>query len=73
MTDDSQRSLGRLEAIQETHAERLTRIEGKLDHIVSVIDNAKGGWKTLLAVGSVAAAVGAGVTSAINAIRHWHP
>lgn len=53
MTDDTQRSLGRLEAVQETHDARLTRIEEKLDHIVSVLDRAKGGWRTLVPVAGV--------------------
>lgn len=53
MTDDTQRSLGRLEAVQETHDARSTRIEEKLDHIVSVLDRAKGGWRTLVPVAGV--------------------
>lgn len=52
--DDTQRSLGRLEAVQETHDQRLARIETKLDHIATVIDSAKGGWKMLVAAGAVA-------------------
>lgn len=56
-SEDTQRSLGRLEAVQETHDVRLTRIEEKLDHIVSVLDRAKGGWKTLVMAGGVASAI----------------
>lgn len=61
MSDDTQRSLGRLEAVQETHDARLTRIEEKLDHIVSAIDSAKGGWRMLVAAGAVASAFTAAV------------
>jgi hypothetical protein len=60
MTDDTQRSLGRLEAVQETHDQRLTRIESKIDHMMQVLDQAKGGWKTLVTAGSAGAAISAG-------------
>lgn len=68
MADDTQRSLGRLEAVQDTHNQRLLRIEEKLDHIVSVIDNARGGWRTLLAVGSVAGSIGAAIMATVHRI-----
>lgn len=60
MVEDTQRTLGKLEMIAETHEDRLQRIEEKLDHVVSAIDSAKGGWKTLVAAGAVASALTAG-------------
>jgi hypothetical protein len=68
MSDDTQRSLGRLEAVQETHDGRLTRIEQKLDHVVSVLDGAKGGWKTLVTAGAVASAITAAIIKVYEAL-----
>lgn len=51
---DLQRELGRLDERTTHHADRLQRIEEKLDHIVSAIDSAKGSWKALVAVGAIA-------------------
>lgn len=51
---DLQREIGKLDERTNHHADRLERIERKLDHIVSVIDGAKGSWKTLVAVGAIA-------------------
>ena len=68
MSDDTQRSLGRLEAVQETHDARLTRIEQKLDHVVSVLDGAKGGWKTLVTAGAVASAITAAIIKVYEAL-----
>lgn len=65
-SEDTQRSLGRLEAVQETHEQRLTRIEAKLDHIVSAIDSAKGGWRALVAAGAVASAITAAAWKGID-------
>ena len=68
MSDDTQRSLGRLEVVQETHDARLTRIEQKLDHVVSVLDGAKGGWKTLVTAGAVASAITAAIIKVYEAL-----
>ncbi len=57
MTDDTQRTLGRLENRADNHEDRLVRIEEKLDHLVSVVDAAKGGWKALVAAGAIASAL----------------
>lgn len=68
MSDDTQRSLGRLEAVQETHDQRLSRIESKIDHLVQVIDQAKGGWKTLVTAGAVASAITAALIKLYEAL-----
>ena len=70
MTDDTQRSLGRLEARADGADDRLERIEEKLDHLVNVVDQAKGGWKMLLQVGAASAAVGAFISWLVSWVRH---
>lgn len=55
MAADVERELGRLDERTGNHAERLDRIEAKLDHVITVIDRAGGSWKALVAAGSIAA------------------
>jgi hypothetical protein len=65
---DLQRELGRLDERTNHHADRLQRIEDKLDHIVSAIDGAKGGWKALVAAGAVASVITATAMKIIGAV-----
>jgi hypothetical protein len=65
---DLQRELGRLDERTTHHADRLQRIEEKLDHIVSAIDSAKGGWKALVAAGAIASVITATIMKLMGAI-----
>lgn len=67
MTDDVQRDLGRLEARADSTDERLERIEAKVDQLIDCIAQNKGGIRTLLAVGSLAATAGAAIAETL----HW--
>lgn len=58
MADNLDRALGSLEARTDAHDERLKRIEAKLDHIVSIIDQSSGGLRMLAAVGALGGVVG---------------
>ena len=64
---DVQRDIGRLEARQDSQDDRLERIEAKVDKLVEYMSSAKGGWKLLLSVGSIAATLAAGVAE----LLHW--
>lgn len=64
---DVQRDLGRLEARADSADERLQRIEAKIDQIVEAIAQNRGGIRTLLAVGGLAASAGAAIAETI----HW--
>lgn len=46
----------------------LARSEEKLDKIMSTMDEARGGWKTLLLIGGAAGTVGGGLNWLIT---HW--
>ena len=69
--------LVRLEVQHETIISRLdaqdvqrAKIDAKLDHVVSIIDQAKGGWKALAITGGVGGAIGAAMMK-IGGILHW--
>ena len=73
---DVERDLGRLEGRQDATDARLSRIEddlktvlAKVDVLVGYMNTAKGGWRMLIAVGFIAAALGAGVARVINFFR----
>jgi hypothetical protein len=62
---DVQRDIGRLEAEQKAQDDRLERIEEKLDKLVDVVAQSKGGIRMLIAVGSVAASIAGLVGAAV--------
>ena len=66
MSADIERDLGRLDERTDNHAKRLERIEAKLDHIVQAIDQAKGGWRSLVAAGAIAAGITAAASHALT-------
>jgi hypothetical protein len=66
---DIERDLGRLESRQEAHDKRLERIEIKVDQLLEYVAKNKGGIRVLLAVGSVAASIGAVIAEIAN---KWH-
>lgn len=42
--------------------ERQSRIDGKLDTVISELSQAKGGWRVMMLVGGAASSLGAGFT-----------
>jgi hypothetical protein len=68
-----QREIGRLEARADSTDERLERIEAKVDQLVQWMSQSKGGIRTLVAVGSIAAAVGAAVAKGIAMLKGGTP
>lgn len=59
MSDDAKlhRDIGRLEATVEQLAESQQRTEQRVQAIHDVVMSAKGGWKTLVVVGSISSAL----------------
>ncbi len=68
MTDVS-REIGRHDAQIESVEHRLELIEGKLDMLVSAIDQAKGGWRILLGVYAFATAMTAAIFKAWGIVK----
>lgn len=60
--DALQRDIGRLEARADALESELREIKGDVKAILALVNQARGGWKTLVVVGAVAGAVGALVT-----------
>lgn len=46
--------------------ERQSRIDGKLDTVISELSAAKGGWRVMMLVGGAASSLGAGLTWALQ-------
>jgi prefoldin subunit 5 len=57
-----QRDMGRLEARVDAVESELREIKADVKSILALVNQAKGGWKTLVVVGAVAGAAGALVT-----------
>ena len=76
MTDadsiDVHRTLGRLEARTDNTEAAITRIEEKVDTLLSFMQQNKGGIRTLFAVGSASAAIAAGIAELYHAFK-VHP
>lgn len=67
MTDaDLHRDIGRLEARVDGLDMRTKDMQEKLDVVYEAVVSAKGGWKTLVAVGSFAASVGAAAATFLD-------
>lgn len=61
MPDDTQRELGKHGAEIEALQTNMTKLQGDVEKILSILAEARGGWKTLMLVAGVAGAVGAGL------------
>lgn len=62
----SDRDFGQLEAKVEELEKKMDRVQTTLDDISKVLSEAKGGWKTLVVVGTIAGGLGAGATKLIG-------
>lgn len=74
MMEQLHRDMGRVEAEQvsvrrelENLRAEFRELHAKVDHLVKAIDQAKGGWKALVAAGAVAA----GLTAAAAKMLGW--
>lgn len=61
MPEDLNRATGRLEARMDAQEKRAADMQIKLDAIHDWMKEARGSWKTMVAIGGAAAAVGAAV------------
>jgi len=59
MADDAQYKLGKHDAQIDALDKRIRSIEEKLDEALSILNQAKGGWRTLVAIGGLFSALGA--------------
>lgn len=57
----SEYQLGQLDARVRSIEERNKHMEAKIDRMYEVITRAEGSWRTLVAVGGLSAALGAGL------------
>lgn len=58
MSEELQRDVGRHDAQIEGLERRMKTLEEKVDEMLAILNQAKGSWKTLVAVGGFAAAIG---------------
>jgi hypothetical protein len=65
----SERDLGRHEEAIDTLKDEVSALRGDIAEIKSILATAKGGWKTLMAIGSVAGVVGAAFVKLIAMIK----
>lgn len=66
---DLHRDLGRVEGRLASHDLRLARLEKLVGDIHEAVITAKGGWKMLLAVGTLSASLGAAFTKVIAYLK----
>lgn len=62
------RDIGRLEGQVRALEGQVSDMKGKVDEMHEAMMQAAGGWRVLLAVGSVAAVIGAGVTKLLGVL-----
>jgi hypothetical protein len=62
VTDEEQRILYRLDGKFEAMAERVEKIENKVDRIDTTLATASGGWRMLVVVGGLAGSIGSALT-----------
>lgn len=60
---DLQRTLGRLEQIAIDQSARITKLETGQAEIARTLQEAKGGWRTLMWIAGAAGGVGAAITA----------
>ena len=62
MSESDERTIGRLEAKIETLEDQVEQMSSDVREIRELLASAKGGYRTLIAVGLVSSAVGAALT-----------
>jgi hypothetical protein len=68
--ENDQRDIGRLEAKVEHLEKTVTAMDEKLDVLTGYMSEARGSWRTLLAIGGLASACGAAVAWLIGFLFH---
>lgn len=69
MSDEIYRAIGRLEGKVDTIDVALTSMRSELKEVVQIANQAQGGFRTLLGVGSVAGAIGSAFTAFILKVK----
>lgn len=62
------REYGRLEQEVKQLTDKMEKVEEQLAQIVGILEQAKGGWRTMMAVGGFAATLSSGITWLFS---HW--
>lgn len=63
-----EREFGKIEAKVEELEKKVDRMQASLDSITQTLSEAKGGWKTLVAVGTIAGGLGAAATKILGLV-----
>ena len=63
MSESLHRDLGRLEGQMGAIDKRLGKIEDDMKEVLTTLQQAKGGWRTLIMVGSACAALSSAITA----------
>lgn len=63
------RDMGRMETEIQELKRRVGNVENMMFDVHKIVTEARGGWKTLLAVGTASAAVGAAVAKAVAFLK----
>jgi prefoldin subunit 5 len=69
MSEDIYRAIGRLEGKVDTIDSALAEMREELKDVVQIAHQARGGFRTLVGVGSIAGAVGSAFTAFIIKIK----
>ncbi len=69
MSDIDPRDFGRLEAEVESLRNEVAGLRADVRELLAIVSQAKGGWRTLVMVGSVAGAIGAFLAKVVQ----WWP
>lgn len=65
--EDTVRAVGKLEGRMDSFDQRLERLEEKMDELLTIVHSARGGWRMLVMVSGVSAALGA---AALNLLHY---
>lgn len=69
MSDINPRDFGAMEAKVELLEKKMDDMAADMKELLGIVQQAKGGWKTLVMVGTAAGAVGAAVAKAASWIQ----
>lgn len=72
MDDERLVELGRHDAKIQALEARMKIVEGKIDTVISILTQAKGGWKTLMWVGGACSALTAGLLKLTGFLHGGH-
>lgn len=64
--EDTGRAVGKLEGRMDSFDKRLERIEAQMDELLNIVHSARGGWRMLILVSGVSAALGAGALNLLH-------